>query len=341
MLYKMKKAGFEKDIQGADNMKKILFVAVSMLIALCAGHAMAAKAGLERHTLEYGGMTRTYWVHDPRALHKTAGKGPRPLVVVLHGGGGKAEKFDVMTGRDASFDTLADKEDLLIVYPQGFDKQWNDGRGVENIKPQEMGLDDVGFLSALIDEMLKTGNVNPKRVYATGPSNGGFMSNRLACDLADKIAAVGIVIAAMPVKLKDKCKPAAPVSVLIMDGTADPLVPYKGGVVQVFKHTKPRGAVHSAPETFDFWLAQAGNDKGGKSVPMQMLADADPKDKTRITLQDYKGKDAEVAFYSVIGGGHTWPGGRQYLFEFLVGRTSHDLDATRAIWDFFKRNPKR
>lgn len=297
---------------------------------------MPAQAkGLEKFTLEHGGMTREYWLHDPR-------KGKvgelRPLIIVLHGGGGKADRFDGMTGRDASFDALADREDLLVAYPQGYKKQWNDGREIPNVAAQEMNLDDVGFISALIDEMIKRHDVDPKRVYATGPSNGGHMSNRLACDLSEKIAAVGIVIGNMPVKMVDKCKPENSVSVLIMNGTADPLVPFNGGTVHLMG--MERGEDISTAKTFDFWLKQAGFQHGPANIKPEELPDADPNDKTRVTRQDYKGEKAEVVLYTVDGGGHTWPGGRQYFFESVVGRVSHDINATETIWNFFKANPK-
>lgn len=298
----------------------------------------APGAALERRTAERNGLTREYWLHDPRARGGT-GSGKRPLIVALHGGGGLAEKFDAVTGKARSLDALADREDILVAYPQGYKKQWNDGREVPHIESQALNLDDVGFIEAIVDELIKTREVDPRRVYAVGPSNGGHMANRLACDLSGKVAAVGVVIGAMPVKYRDKCRPSRPVSVLIMNGTEDPLVPFNGGTVRVTKRSKSRGEDISSAATFDFWVRRAGG-AGGAGVPVSVLPDADPEDKTRVELQDFAGKDAEVAFYAVKGGGHTWPGGRQYLPEFLVGRVSRDVDATRLIWDFFKRNPK-
>jgi polyhydroxybutyrate depolymerase len=310
------------------------------LLVVFACYAMPAEAAaLEKGALRHGALTREYWLYDPRT--DGMGQGKRPLVLVLHGGGGKAEKFDVMTGEETSFNALADREDLLITYPQGYKKHWNDGREVPHIEAQALDLDDVGFISKIIDRLVETHNVDPKRVYATGPSNGGHMSNRLACDLADRIAAVGIVIANMPVKYADKCKPAAPVSVLIMNGTEDPLVPFNGGFVRLTKKGKDRGEDMSTAVTFDFWLKQAGNSGGGKSVKSALLPDTDPKDKTRVVKQDYKGANAEVVLYTIEGGGHTWPGGKQYLFEAMVGRTSRDINATEVIWEFFRENPKR
>lgn len=322
-------------------MKNFVFALVAAAIVFGAPETAKAvkKNEIEKYKVKQGDLDREYWVYDPRAQGTSAKSGKRPLVLVLHGGGGRADKFAVMTGDKTSFTALADKEDLLIVFPQGYKKHWNDGRDADVVEAQVMELDDVGFISEVIDEMVKTRDADTRRIYATGPSNGGFMSNRLACDLSNKVAAVGIVIAQMSVNLKDRCNPKSPVSVLIMNGTEDPLVPYNGGQVGLGKK-KNRGAIYSTADTFDFWLKKAGYRKGGQNIAPVALPDADPKDKTRVYKQDYKGDSAEVALYTVEGGGHTWPGGKQYLFEFLVGRTSHDINATQVIWDFFKRNPK-
>lgn len=212
---------------------------------------------------------------------------------------------------------------------------------MKHIKAQAEEIDDVGFISQIVDEFIKNGDANPARIYATGISNGGFMSNRLACELADKMAAVAIVTATMPVNMVSKCNPSEPVSVLIMNGTEDPLVPYNGGEVRLFKKGKSRGEIVSTADTFDFWLSQAGYKASAQTIKPFGFPDVDIQDNTRVFLQKFKGQNAEVALYTIEGGGHSWPGGRQYLFEFLIGRTSHDINATEHIWDFFKRNPKR
>ncbi len=320
-------------------MRAVFFFLLTMFFSFSVETAFA-DARLERHELIHEGMKREYWVHDPRAGKYDAPQKPRPLLIVLHGGGGKADRFDVMTGAENSFDALADREDLLIAYPQGYDKQWNDGREIKNVKAQKLDLDDVGFISGMIEELMRSSDVDPRRIYATGPSNGGHMANRLACDLSDKIAAVGIVIANMPVKYENKCHPAHPVSVLIMNGTEDPFIPFDGGTVKVLG--QERGEDLSTAQTFSFWLRHAGFKGDGRDIKAEMLPDDDPADRTRVMQQDYKSPGGpEVVLYTVQGGGHTWPGGRQYLFKMLVGRVSHDINATSVIWDFFKENPKR
>ena len=321
-------------------MKQFLnFWALVFCIAFTATPSHAAE--IEKHTMIHNGITREFWVYDPRAqAGQIASEKPRPLLITLHGGGGTAERFSKMLNGNTSINALADKEDFVVVYPQGIDKHWNDGRGVEHIKTQAQNLDDVGFISALIDHMTADKAIDTKRIYATGPSNGGFMSNRLACALSDKIAAVGIVIATMPWKMEPECTPSHPVSVLIMNGTKDPLVPFDGGDVGFGKNGKSRGKILSTEKTFGFWLQQAGYTKPPQSLLRTTLPDKDPNDKTRVYLQSYDGEAASVVLYTVEGGGHTWPGGRQTPLSIIVGTTSQDINATEVIWDFLKKHPK-
>lgn len=326
-------------------MKYYLFFAVLVTaFSLQAAPAVAfggQKDVLEKAVITHDGYQRLYWIYDPRKRKEHLPADKRPLILALHGGGGRAEKFGALFGDNSlSMRKLADREDVLIVYPQGYERQWNDGRDVEHIPAQKLRMDDVGFLSAVIDRMIAERGVDPLRVYATGISNGGFMSNRLACELADKIAAAGIVTAGMPVKLAPHCKPEEPVAVLIMNGTKDPLCPFGGGTVG--SKRKPRGEMMSTLDSFHFWLKQAGYAEDVPLIRPEALPDKDATDGTRVFKQSFRGEAGkEVMLYTVEGGGHTWPGGRQYLPEFLIGAVSRDMDGTEEIWDFFTRNPKR
>lgn len=143
-----------------------------------------------------------------------------PLVLVFHGGGGHPATMPNFT----HFDSLADHKKFLVAYPESFNKSWNDTRGLSP-------ADDVGFIRALIAELQRTHNTDPKRTYAAGISNGGFFSNRLACDLTDKLAAIAAVAATMPETLVPVCKPSVPISVMLIHGSKDPLVHIDGGPV--------------------------------------------------------------------------------------------------------------
>ena len=225
------------------------------------------------------------------------------------------------------FDTLADEEGFIVAYPDATNRHWNDTRGLSP-------ADDVAFVRALVDELSRTYLVDPNRVYATGISNGGFFVQRLACDLTDKIAAVASVAATMPENLLPQCKPSRPISVLFMQGTNDPLVHSEGGIVG-----RNHGRNTSLDVASKFWRDY---DQTSAHSVSEALPDVDPRDGTRVHLDIYTGgkKGTEVVVYTIQGGGHTWPGGSQYLPRLLVGHVSQDINATSEIWRFFDRQPR-
>jgi polyhydroxybutyrate depolymerase len=249
-----------------------------------------------------------------------------PLVIALHGRLGQGRNQAKLTGLDA----VADEAGFIVVYPDGVNRSWADGRGTTPADRQ--GVDDVGFLSTLIDDFIAKHGVDPHRVYVTGMSNGGMMSFRLACELSGRVAAIAPVAALMSEKLADTCKPSRPVPVMAVAGTEDPLVPFHGGPV-----SGDRGPVLSAADTFTRWAAWNGCPSGVPTVTK--LEDRAPDDGTRVRREALTNcrDGSEVVLYAVEGGGHTWPGGQQYLRESLIGRTSKDVDASRAIWAFFAR----
>lgn len=236
-------------------------------------------------------------------------------------------------------DRLAEKEGFLVVYPNGIDRHWNDGRSADETgwKAQGENVDDVGFISALIDELVRTRNADPRRVYVTGVSNGGQMAHRLACELADKVAAIAPVIAQMPAHFAPRCKPARPVSVLMMPGTDDPLIPWEGGTIRLGRQTF--GKALSVRETVKFWTRHNGCPE---TPEVSSEPDRDPADGMRVRKEAYKGcrERTSVVLYAIEGGGHTWPGGYQYLPESIVGKINRDIDAAEAIWEFFRKQER-
>jgi polyhydroxybutyrate depolymerase len=174
--------------------------------------------------------------------------------------------------------------------------------------------------------------IDPGRVFVTGMSNGGKMSLRLACEKADIFGAAAPVIAAMPADLR--CEPAEPISILVMNGTSDPLVPWEGGYVKAFGRSL--GAVWSTPRTVEFWVEHNHCDPDPER---SNLPDTTPSDGSRIEIARYQGcqESERVTLYSVRGGGHTWPGGIQYLPKFLIGKTNRDAHAGALIWNFFQQ----
>lgn len=276
-------------------------------------------------TIRHRGLNRTYRLHIPLSHDRN---NPVPLVIALHGGGGTGYNMEKLSRR--GFNTLADREGFVVVYPDGIEKSWNDGRiGKE--------IDDVGFISTLIDRLIKEYNIDPKRIYVTGMSNGAIMSYRLACELTEKIAAIAPVAGNMPQNIYPSCSPSMPISVLAINNANDPLVPFAGGNITGPFGFKKLGKVLSTYDTIGFWV---NNNNCSASPVITQEPDTDPKDGTRVRKEVYgNGKNrTDVILYVIEGGGHTWPGGYQYLSERLIGKTSKDINANEIIWDFFKKH---
>lgn len=300
-------------------------VGLSLALA-AAAFALAAGCSVpsEKHALATpDGRERSYRLFVPESLPP----GPRPLVLALHGGGGTGRGME----RFGEFDDLAQAEGFLVAYPDGIDRGWNDGRRGEGVEDRG-GVDDAAFLAAIIDAIAATHPVDPKRVYATGVSNGGFMSHTLANRFPDRIAAIAPVIGGISPAVRDAFGRGA-VAVLIIQGTEDPLVPFAGGTV-----AKNRGELIDTVEAAKLWVARNGCTADSGDLPMP---DTDPDDGCTPKRRVWSGGEAPVELRTIVGMGHTWPGGSQYLPEAWIGQVCGDFSATRDIWEFFKANPKR
>jgi polyhydroxybutyrate depolymerase len=282
--------------------------------------AQAAPAvvppGESLRTIAVGASPRTYLLHLPSTYR--AGR-PAPLVLVFHGGGGRARGIAPHTG----FSRLADREGFVVAYPEGMGGRWNDGRGIA------ASHDDAGFVRTLLDTLGAELSIDPRRVYATGISNGAMFSYRLACDLPGVLAAVAPVAGGMPAELTAGCTRGPAPSVVAFQGTADPLIPYDGG------GAGPR-RVLSAQRSVAFWAGLAGcADSVVADQPRDSLRDG-----TRVRRTSFTGcpEGRDVELYTIEGGGHTWPGGPPAGRR--VGRVSREVDATEVIWRFFARHAR-
>ena len=288
---------------------------------------LRARRGLSERTLEFQGRKRTFFLHLPPGH---AARGPVPLVIALHGGGGAAANLNSAT--KFSLTAQADARGWVLLLPQGIANGWNDGRPLDDRGARaRAGVDDVGFISALIDHAHSEYGVDRQRVFVTGISNGGGMSFRLAVELSDRIRAVAPVTMSLPA-VHQHATPKRRISVLMVNGTADPVVPYAGGQIRVLG--RDRGEVLSTDATLEWWAKFGACTR--RAAPLA-LPDVDPADGTRVHFEERDGcaDGTRVALYRVEGGGHTWPGGRQYLPERVVGRVSRDIDASKVVFDFF------
>ncbi|MBL8920902.1 MAG: prolyl oligopeptidase family serine peptidase [Myxococcaceae bacterium] len=293
-------------------------VALSGAFCWTCAHRPSSAPGHAQGRLESGGRVRTYISWSPD------GPGPFPLVLALHGRLGTGAQMLTLT----SLTALAEQERFIVVYPDGIGRSWADGRGTSPASKE--GVDDVAFLSALIDELVKNGRADARRVYVTGMSNGGFMALTLACLVPEKLAAVGTVTGFMGEDFATRCVPARPTPVAIVAGDTDPIVPFVGGELQ-----GGRGRAIGAEATFARWLQLDGCP--GTPV-VTALPDAAPDDGTTIERREVSGCSggSAVRLDVVKGGGHTWPRGDRYLPARLVGRVSQDMDASAELWRFFK-----
>ncbi|BFI95560.1 MAG: PHB depolymerase family esterase [Rhodanobacter sp.] len=300
-------------------------IALLGALILCGGFARAQAAD-RSGDLRFDGLDRSYRVHVPPG----ASDAPRPLLLVFHGGGGTARGMPSLT----HMDEVADREGLIVAYPQGVDRHWNDGR--DSIKNK---VDDVGFVRALIDRLEHDDNVDRTRVYAAGISNGGIFVERLACDLSDRIVGIAAVAGTLAQDYAPACHPPRPVSVLQFDGTADPIMPYAGGRVADFGGHGEGGRVLSVDATTAFWARTDGCTTASTQQRLPVKAALDP---TRAYFRSWQGcrNGSAVALYSIRDGGHAWPGGPQYLPKFIVGRASRQLDASEVMVRFFLDHPR-
>ncbi|MFI5260113.1 MAG: alpha/beta hydrolase family esterase [Candidatus Limnocylindrales bacterium] len=272
--------------------------------------------GTASYTFDHGGLSRTYNLHVPKGLNTSE---PVPLLIELHGGGGSGNRIDGLTG----FFAIGDREGVVVAAPSGTNGSWNDGR--EETEAASGGADDVGFIAQMIDRIESQVAVDSDRVYVTGMSNGAMMSGRLACQLSDRIAAIGQVAGTASVAIARDCRPPRPVPVLEIHGTADRLVPYMGGTV-VPRLGGGRGQVVSVDAWAAFWAAN-------NAAALRPAATTIGTDTTRRTWSGPT-PQSDIVFYRVEGAGHTWPDGRQYLRRLIIGSTTRSFDASEVIWRF-------
>ena len=289
---------------------RLTALAAALLIGLITATPASAEPLDPPGVLTIGGLQRTYVLHLPPGP-------PNGLVLNLHGAGMTGNQQADVTG----YNSVADRYGFVVAYPDGFDTTWADGRGAS--LPDRQGVDDVGFLSTLIDQLSRAYAVPPGRVFVTGMSAGGFMANRLACERADLVTAIAPVSGTLGAGFP--CAPSRPVSVMAVHGTADPVVPFDGGVMNGRGGTSD---ILSAPALAERWRELDG-------CPGPLVADpAGSGEVQQLTAAGCAGNTA-VTLVQINGGGHTWPAGRFALPADVVGPTSFAIDASAATAQFF------
>lgn len=281
-----------------------------ILLFIFIGCASASLAQSTLGTIIHNGIEREYRLYVPSIY---TGDEPVPLVFNLHGYGSNAFQQELY----GDFRAIADTANFILVHPEGLSDTggsqfWN-AFGVPEV-------DDVGFISAMIDTLSAEYNIDPQCVYSTGMSNGGFMSFELACMLSNRIAAVASVTGTMDVDRLAACDPEFARPVMQIHGTQDETVPYEGNI-----------GFASIPDVIDFWIEINGCNE---TPEVSDIPDIDPNDDTtteRFLYTDGANGNT-VEHYKVENGGHTWPG-----TVFNIGATSQDFSASVEIWRFFRQ----
>lgn len=294
----------------------------------------AMKAGDHNFTIKVAGLDRHYTVHVPPGYD---GKTAVPVVVMLHGGGGTSRGAATETGWGAK----ADKEGFLAVFPNAtppdptkpgsFGKNpqlWNDGS--ERFYQGQNKVDDVGFLNAMLDDVIAKFAVDTRRIFFTGFSNGASMTFRFGAEASKRVAAIAPVAGACwlePLKVE------RPVSMCYITGTADPLNIIEGGVPKLGTGASDKVRAKPKPPVRDSIL------KWTKAVGCPTTAKT-TSEANGVRTETYgPGRDgAEVVYITVEQLGHTWAGGKSLLPEFMVGKRSDKIKATDVIWEFFQKH---
>lgn len=290
-----------------------------------------ATPGNHTYSLRFGGRERAYILHVPRAASDGRAL---PVVLAFHGGGGEAAGFQGYAGLDA----VADREGFLVVYPYGSGVlprrllTWNAGECCGYAMNQR--IDDVGFAIAVLDDVAKHAAVDPRRVYATGHSNGAMMAYRLGGERADRIAAIVPVSGSYDL---EHFAPSRPVAVLDLHSVDDPRALYNGGIGPPFPGTNVRSSHRSVTESLDRWVRNNGCKGPPDTVETRVGRAGTPDAGQTATHLRWKSCAAggAVEHWKLTKVGHGWPGSTSpQLREALIGPPTTLVNAAEEIWKF-------
>lgn len=313
------------------------------------------KSGEYDFAVKHDGLERKYLVHIPV---KYSNNTKTPLVIALHGGAGNAEDSPAFF----HLNPKADQEGFILAYPEGTGKDlagkhfgsWNAGRCCSSAKDEN--IDDVGFIREMIAKLKTDFNIDEKRIYATGFSNGAQMAFRLACEMSEEIAAVA---SGGSVGSYDACNPKRPVPIFFFHGIADTVSPYEGGsecgvAIADFLISMGLPAERNpfVCEGNEAYIAKWRKFNGCSDVSKLTFNNGNATCDTYDQCND----KAEITFCKVEGMGHIWPGPNADYgnvevcndrpngvmckgWKKTMGPLSGDLDANKMIWDFFKKHP--
>lgn len=315
----MKHSPMKKILRWLRNLALLLLSLIGIFALIMAYIFVASIWG--RETILVEGIERTYRVHLPPSYNETKSV---PLVLAFHMYSGSGRTMEWLT----HFNQIADENDFIVVYPDGYHGSWADGSDPSDADKEH--INDIAFVSALIDKLTSNFSIDPSRIYVTGLSNGGFLAQRLACELPDRVAAVAVVGATLSRNVLPSCNPSLPTPIMMIHGTADQGVLWEGTSEEA-----------SVPETLAHWVTI----NGCNDLPTTTLVPNKINDGTSVRQELYTGcKDnTDVLIYVIENGAHAWPGGNMPIQLWgltLTGKISANLDASTTIWEFFQKYHK-
>jgi polyhydroxybutyrate depolymerase len=316
-------------------MRKILvicgLIAIPILIYLSLLRVQLApepqlEGRLVEGQFEWQGKARSYTFFLPDKLPPHPG-----LVFVLHGSNG--DSAIARRGFAYEFDQLSSRG-FIPVYPAGFEKHWNGCRAAGPYEANLQNIDDVGFLGALREKLVSEFEADPERTYVTGISNGGQMVYRLALESPDTFQAYAAVIANLPTPENMDCNASGkPVSMMVINGTQDPMNPHEGGMVGLYGFLGKRGQVLSTQATVKYWRELIPFES---AAPEYQQVDRVDDGTAVSTRRWWYPNSMSVEQVDVVGGGHTVPHPIQKMPR-ILGKTSEEISAAQTIWEFFIR----
>jgi polyhydroxybutyrate depolymerase len=299
-----------QDVDAANLIDRFFFERPSFALPAPRGSAMRA---------------RSYFVYVPPSYRADQ---PMPAVVMLHGRPSTATGMAVIS----EMNEVAERRGFIVVYPEGINNEWNafyDLVRQRSATPQ----DDVRFLRTLMADLRVDLNIDPHRMYIAGFSNGGFMALRMACWASETFAGFASVGAGLYDALRNRCR-SEPAPVLIMHGTGDPSVPYRGVTMPDPQGGEPTRLSLGAQDTVAFFIRRNRCSFSGPSTTFAERGGSPGTHVVRFAPRDCANGD-DVMFYLINGGGHNWPGVRGVLDEDTFGPVNMDINAGEVIWDFF------
>lgn len=291
---------------------------ISLLLILYSGFNFA---GTIKGSMKVDGKKRTYMLYLPKGYY--IGDKKLPLLIAIHGRLGTGKQMMTTTG----FNDIADREDFIVVYPDGLDRSWADGRG--DTPSDKNGINDVKFISKLIDKIVGKYRVDTSRIYVMGHSNGGAMTNRLGFDISERLAGIAPVGANVSAEMVKNFSSKRHIPVLFINGTADEYIPFEGGNGKSTDYNYP-----PVMDIFNKWKEFNGcNDE----ITIDTIDKKD--DGTKAVVINYTDcSNAPVKMIKIIDAGHSYPGGRSQLPEWVLGKFTEEINASEEIWKFFKQS---